>query len=40
MTDKEQKEKIDEFMKQLYDEQKRLHPEIYEPSKDKEVVNK
>ena len=32
--DKEERERMEKFMKELYDEQMRLHPEIY----DKEVV--
>ena len=33
--DKEEREKMDKLMKEISDEQMRLHPEIY----DKEVVN-
>jgi len=39
MTDKEQKEMMEELMKQISEEQMKLHPEIYEKPTDEEVVN-
>lgn len=30
-TEKEEKESLDKLMKEIYEEQRRLHPEIYEP---------
>ena len=32
--EKNNKEKMDELMRQVYEEQKRLHPEIYENPKE------
>lgn len=39
MTDEEQKEILDEFRKQLEEEQMKLHPEIYNKPTNDVVVN-
>ena len=37
MKKDENNKKEEEFLKQLYDEQKRLHPEIYNTPDDEEI---